>query len=84
MANKRDLKKYMNGMINHVVDECIFIQEYNPKKTEAADQLIDEVVDFRDEFVEKVNQAKSKKDFNPIHTFLEESEEKFIQKLSSI
>lgn len=50
-------------MIIDVLDECFSIQLYNESKTEATDKLIDEALNFGDDVLAKIHEAKSKKDF---------------------
>lgn len=66
MANVRNLKKNINGMIYDVVDECYSVQLYNESKAEESDNFIDDAADFQDEIMGEIKRAKSKEDFKAI------------------
>ncbi|WP_343747764.1 hypothetical protein [Fluviicola sp.] len=84
MANKRLIKKQLNGMIIDVLDECFSIQLYNESKTEATDKLIDEALNFGDDVLAKIHEAKSKKDFPAIRQMMEDKGVYFIEELNGL
>lgn len=84
MASKRTIKKQLNGMIFDVVDECFSLQLYKEKKTEETNKLIDEALDFRDEVLTRIHQAKSKKDFPSIYNQLEDKGVYFVEQLNGM
>ncbi|MNJ84472.1 hypothetical protein D3C87_19270 [compost metagenome] len=84
MANKRLIKKQLNGMIIDVLDECFSIQLYNDSKTEATDKLIDEALNFGDDVLAKIHEAKSKKDFPAIRQMMEDKGVYFIEELNGL
>lgn len=84
MASKRNLKKHLHNMVLDVVEECYSIQLYTPAKTEVTDRVIEEIVMFRNDIVEKIHQAKSKKDYPAIIEKLEQGHEDFIQKVNGL
>lgn len=84
MANKRTLKKNINAMVVDVIDECIYIQDNNPKKLEASEILINEVIQTYNELLSKINQAKGKADFVSIVQSYEEQSDQFIDKLNAL
>lgn len=84
MASKRTIKKALHGLLYDVVDECLYIQEYNPKKAEVADKLIDEASDFTTEMLTKIHQAKSKKDYPAIRQSLEDKGVYFVKEINGL
>ncbi|TSJ48152.1 hypothetical protein [Fluviicola chungangensis] len=84
MANKRVIKKQLNGMIIDVLDECFSIQLYNESKTEATEKLIDEALSFGDDVLSKIHEAKTKKDFPAIRQMMEDKGVYFIEELNGL
>lgn len=84
MASKRTIKKHLNGMVFEVVDECFSVQLYKTSQTEVTNQLIDEALDYRDEMLARIHQAKTKKDYPSIYGSLEEKGEYFVEKLNGL
>jgi hypothetical protein len=84
MANKRVIKKQLNGMIVDVLDECFSIQLYDVKKTEVTDKLIEEALNFGDEMLSKIHQATSKKDFPAIRQAMEDKGIYFVEELNGL
>ncbi len=71
-------------MIIDVLDECFSIQLYNDSKTEATDKLIDEALNFGDDVLAKIHEAKSKKDFPAIRQMMEDKGVYFIEELNGL
>ena len=84
MANKRQLKKQINAMVIDVIDECIYIQEINSNKSEAAELLIEEVIATYNSLISRVSKAKNKTDFRPIIKDFEEKSDLYLDKLNSL
>lgn len=84
MASKRTIKKQLNGMIFDIVDECFSVQLYKTSQTEVTNKLIDEALDYRDEVLARIHQAKTKKDFPVIHENLEEKGIYFVEQLNAL
>jgi hypothetical protein len=84
MANKRLIKKQLNGMLIDVLDECFSIQLYNESKTEATEKLIDEALGFGDDVLAKIHEAKSKKDFPAIRQMMEDKGVYFVEELNGL
>lgn len=84
MASKRVIKKQLNGMIFDVVDECFSVQLYKQEKTEATNKLIDEALDFRDDILAQIHQAKGKKDYPVIYDALENKGIYFVEQLNGL
>jgi hypothetical protein len=84
MASKRTIKKQLNGMIFDVVDECFSVQLYKNEREGETNKLIDEALDFRDDILAKIHQAKTKKDYPAIHEELENKGVYFVEKLNEL
>jgi len=84
MANKRVIKKQINGMIVDVLDVCFSVQLYEPAKTPATEKLIEEALTFGDEILAKVHAAKSKKDFPAIRQQMENKGIYFVEELNGL
>jgi hypothetical protein len=84
MANKRMLKKQINAMIIDVIDECIYIQEVNDDKAEAAERLIEEVISTYNELLSRINTGKTKADFKLIVTDFDQKSDELLDKLNGL
>lgn len=84
MASKRIIKKQLNGMVFEVVDECFSVQLYKSAQTEVTNKLIDEALDFRDNLLAAIHQAKSKKDYPTIYEKMEEKGVYFVEQLNAL
>lgn len=84
MASKRKFKKDLNKMVFEVVEECFSVQLYNETKTQATNELIEEVIHFRNELTAKIHQAKTSKDFPAIKIEVEDAAVEYIHKLNDL
>ena len=84
MASKRKFKKDLNRMVFDVVEECFSVQLYNENKTQATNELIEEVIGFRNGMSEKINSAKTTKDFPVLKNDVEDAAVNYIHKLNSL
>lgn len=56
MANRRELKKAIHEVTASLFMECIMFKEFIPKTDiEAADALLDEILEFQREYLSRVN-----------------------------
>ncbi len=56
MANKRDLKKAIHQVTSALFAECILFKEFIPGVDgNSADQLLDKILNFQDEYLKRVN-----------------------------
>jgi hypothetical protein len=84
MASKRKFKKELNKMVFDVVEECFSVQLYNESKTQVTNELIEEVITFRNQMTEKIHQSKTNKEFAALHDLTEEAAINFIHKLNEL
>jgi hypothetical protein len=84
MASRRILKRNLNNMIIDVVEECFTTQLFDESKAGASEAIIDEAADFQDSILSEINKAKTKKDFAPITSKIEEKALDFITKLNGL
>lgn len=84
MANVRELKKNINGMIYDVVDECYSIQLFNTDKSADSDEFIDDAADFQEEIMREIKQAKSKKDFKAIRDKVDQTRIEWTKRLNKL
>ncbi len=84
MASKRKFKRELNYMVFDVIEECFSVQLYDEKKTEVTNQLIDEVIEFRNKMAAKVHASKSKKDFTALNIEVEDAAVDFIHKINGL
>jgi len=71
-------------MVFDIVEECFTIQLFDETKTEKTNVIINEAADFQDAVLAEISKAKTKQDFAPINTKIEESALEFINKLNSL
>nr|MBP6272834.1 hypothetical protein [Fluviicola sp.] len=84
MANKRLIKKQLNGMIIDVLDECFSVQLFNGSKTAATETIIEEALSFGDAILAQVHQAKSKKEYPAIRQAMEDKGIYFVEALNGL
>ena len=84
MASKKILKKNLNNMVFDIVEECFSMQMWNPEKTTQTEEIIDSAANFQDEMLTKINAAKTKADFRPICSEIENAAIDFINKLNDL
>ena len=84
MASRKYLKKALNNMVFDIVEECFTIQLFDENKAEKTNVIITEAADFQDAILAEINKAKTKKDFAPINSRIEETALEFITKLNSL
>lgn len=66
MASKRHFKKQLNHEIFDAVEACFEAQIRDASKTEASNQLVEEIVEFRNGMRERVHTARTAADFRSI------------------
>ncbi|MCK6648349.1 MAG: hypothetical protein L6Q66_01725 [Bacteroidia bacterium] len=92
MANRRELKRNINGLVGDVIEECYNSLLNNEGKNEAqVEAIVDECVDLADELIEKVNSAKKlqnraerKKLFSDVKEKLGDKVIELIEKLNNL
>lgn len=84
MASKRFIKKQLNGLIINIVDDCFSAELYKPALEEQTTKLIDEALDYRDEVLARIHQAKTKKDYPAIYDSIMEKGAYFEGKLTEL
>ena len=84
MASKRELKKAVKQMVYDVMDECDFVIVSEGKEHKKADKLMDEVADFYEVYIGKINTAKHKKDFQGLKAEIEGKAIGFVEQLNAI
>ncbi len=84
MASKRELKKVVKEMVYDIMDECDYHVENMSKNAEAADKLMDEVVEYHDSMMSKIRTTKDKAGFKAIRAQLEEDAVGFVHKINDL
>ncbi|HEX8516974.1 MAG TPA: hypothetical protein VF868_12295 [Bacteroidia bacterium] len=91
MANRRELKRNINGLLGDVIEECYESLLNNEGKNEKeVEALVDEAVDLADELIGRANAAKKlkgaevKKEFAAIKEELGDKVIGFIEKLNAL
>ncbi|MBI1836058.1 MAG: hypothetical protein HYR91_02210 [Flavobacteriia bacterium] len=84
MASRKYIKKALNNMVFDIVEECFTIQLFDETKIEKTNVIINEAADFQDAILAQISKAKTKQDFAPINSKIEESALEFINKLNSL
>ena len=84
MSSKRILKRNLNNMVIEIVEECFTVQMFDETKAIASEKLIEEAAAFQDSILSEINKAKTKKDFTPITSKIENSALEFITKLNEL
>jgi hypothetical protein len=92
MANRRDLKRNINGLLGDVIEECYESLLNNEGKNEKeVEAIVDEAVDLADDLISRANSAKGlkgrkdvKKHFSDIKEELGDKVIGFIEKLNAL
>jgi len=92
MANRRDLKRNINGLLGDVIEECYETLLTNKGKNEIEiETIIDECVDLADDLIGRVNNLKGiangkpmKLHFHTIATELEDKAVTYINQLNAL
>ncbi len=70
MASKKHLKKDLNFLIDEVIGTCLMHQTLNKgKKEKELDEIINEMLIFREEMLEKVNKPNISETDNNMRTY---------------
>ncbi len=81
MASIKKLKRDFNYAIFDIVEEAFDQQHYGDKSPEVTNKIIDEVVDYRNTIITKINAASTKKEYAELRKEIAESVEKYATKL---
>ncbi|NVK66029.1 MAG: hypothetical protein HWE22_15675 [Flavobacteriales bacterium] len=84
MGSKREIKKVVKEMVYDIMDECDYHVENMSKNAEAADKLMDEVVEYHDKMMSKIRTTKDKAGFKALRVQLEEDADGFVQKINDL
>ncbi len=84
MSSRRILKKNLNAMVFDIVEECYTASLIDDKKVAKANTIIDEAADFQDNFLSRINSAKSKADFKGFSAEIETKAIDFVEKLNKL
>ncbi len=92
MANRREIKRNINGLLGDVIEECYESLLNNEGKNEKeVEALVDNCVDLADELITKVNSAKKlktraevKKLFSEVKETLGDNVIDYIEKLNAL
>lgn len=70
MASKKNFKKDINFLIDEVVGTCLMHQTLNKgKKDKELDEIINEMLIYREELLEKVNNPKMEEAEKTVRTY---------------
>ncbi|MCW3070703.1 MAG: hypothetical protein JWO44_593 [Bacteroidetes bacterium] len=92
MANRRELKRNINGLLGDVIEECYESLLNNEGKNEKeVEAIVDEAVDLADDLITRANAAKKlksgkemQKHFSDIKEELGDKVISFIEKLNAL
>ena len=62
MASKKELKDEINFLSYDLISECFTLKIYHPKKEDAADKAVRDIVKLRNELIFRMNNPKDKQD----------------------
>ena len=92
MANRRELKRNINGLLGDVIEECYdSLLNNEGKNEEQVEAIVDEAVDLADDLITRTNAAKKlktgaevKKHFSAIREELGDKVISLIEKLNDL
>lgn len=71
-------------MVYDIMDECDYHVESTSKNAEAADKLMDEVVEYHDTMMSKIRATKDKAGFKALRAQLEDDAVDFVHKINEL
>lgn len=84
MANKRELKKRVNRIINEVLEECYTLQLYNESKRPQTESFIDEALAFKKATMSEIAAAESKIQYEMIRNKVDQQAAEWVKKLNDL
>lgn len=84
MASKRLLKKRLHRIVEDLLEDCDYLIVNETPSADEADKLIDDAVDFYEEVLGEINQAKQKADYRKIVETITKREEEFFSRLNAL
>ncbi len=84
MASKRLLKNKVKRIVYEVLDSCDYLVVTNAPSADDADKLMDDVVDFHDATITRINAAKSKKNYSAIVADVNNASKDFTDRLNKM
>ena len=84
MASKREIKRAVKEMVYDIMDECDYHVVNMKKNSEAAEDLMDEVVGYHEMMMAKIRVTKDKAGFRALRAQLEEDANNFVGKINEL
>ena len=84
MANKRQLKKRVNRIINEVLEECYTIEFYNTSKRTETKSFSDKAIDFKNKIIKENNAAESKIQYKAIRNKVDQQAAEWVKKMNDL
>jgi len=84
MANKRQLKKRVNRIINEVLEECYTLEFYNASKRTQTKSFSDEAIDFKNKIIKEINAAESKIQYKAIRNKVDQQAAEWVKKMNDL
>lgn len=84
MANKRDLKKALNFMVEEIIHDCFVSQSYDASTEDASNTLIAEAIAMNTKALSKINAAKTKAEMKAVVAEIEKASEQLYEKVSAL
>lgn len=82
MASKKNLKKDINFLADDIAGTCMMHQSIgNSKNKEELDQIIEEIILFRDEIIKKINEPELPESSKNLRTYYREIYQQFLKKV---
>lgn len=84
MANKRDLKKALNFMVEEIIHDCFVSQSYDPATEEASNAIITQAITLNNNALTKINAAKNKIEMKAVVAEIEAGSVELFNKLETL
>ena len=84
MANKRDLKKALNFMVEEIIHDCFVSQSYDPATEAASNAIITDAITLNTNALTKISAAKNKVEMKAVVAEIETASAQLYDKLEKL
>jgi len=84
MANKRDLKKALNFMVEEIIHDCFVSQSYDSATETASNEIITEAITLNNNALSKISAAQNKVEMKAVVAEIETASTQLFEKLEKL
>lgn len=84
MANKRDLKKALNFMVEEIIHDCFVAQTYDSSTEAKSNEIITEAITLNNAALSKISAAKNKVEMKAVVSEIQTASDHLFGKLETL